>query len=428
MGIPTNINKLNPTSKTSSNSVIWAGPDIPCISLCNGDTITEVVYNLATELCAVLDTLDISNYDISCFNINSCGPTNFKDLINFLIERICALNGVTPELRTSEGCPDCLVQVAPCFVSSGINTMQLTEYVNLIGNRLCTLITQISVITQTLEDHEDRIVVLENKPEPTFTLPDVEVTCILNSAPIDFYELDVAVSNLIVDYCNLRTATGTSTSLLQAVSYQCAGLSSSASFSNPSNTMSVEYTGLWVNSPTTVADTIKNLWLTLCDLRDNFPIVYGAMHAQVGPSDINKTAPGLNTGRLCDGTIQIMNEVYDDDNAYNPATGIWTCPATGVYDLNFFVSLTRDSGDGWYDSTTPGMFIAGLTSATGCNYYTANNFTPVVIQKHCSVSGSLEGVTISAGAQVCLKIINLTNYNYVSTAGDIVRMSIKRIK
>ena len=77
----------SPCSPISSNCVIWQGPDIPCIKLCAGDTISDVVFKLATELCTVLDTLNVTNYDLSCFNLVACGPNDFQALIQFLIER-----------------------------------------------------------------------------------------------------------------------------------------------------------------------------------------------------------------------------------------------------------------------------------------------------------------------------------------------------
>ncbi|NCD07639.1 MAG: hypothetical protein EOL97_16135, partial [Spirochaetia bacterium] len=55
--------------ETSSNCIIWQGPDIPCISLCEGDNITNVVYNLATTFCNLSDQLQIENFDISCITI-----------------------------------------------------------------------------------------------------------------------------------------------------------------------------------------------------------------------------------------------------------------------------------------------------------------------------------------------------------------------
>ena len=67
----------SPCTPTSSKCIIWQGEDIPCINLCKGDTISDVTYKLATELCTVLDTLNVANYDLSCFNINACGPDDF---------------------------------------------------------------------------------------------------------------------------------------------------------------------------------------------------------------------------------------------------------------------------------------------------------------------------------------------------------------
>ena len=35
----------------SSNCVLWQGPDIPCINLCKGDSISDITAKLAEELC-----------------------------------------------------------------------------------------------------------------------------------------------------------------------------------------------------------------------------------------------------------------------------------------------------------------------------------------------------------------------------------------
>lgn len=157
-------------------------------------------------------------------------------------------------------------------------------------------------------------------------------------------------------------------------------------------------------------------------------VILGGMQAQGTPANLNKTAHGLNTSRLCDGSIQIMSEIYDDDNAYNPATGIWTCPSNGRYNISFFATYMKNSGDGFFSSGFEGSFKAGITSPTGCDYYCANSFTLNNISKHVSISGQAIGLQLTAGAQLCLKVINLTDFDYTSTAGDLVRMSIERIR
>lgn len=264
MSVPLNIHNTKPCDPVSSNCVIWQGPDISCINLCKGDSVSMVVYKLATELCEVLNTLDISNYDLSCFDLTSCGPQNFQELIQFLIDKQCETQGLTPgDVKSdSSGCPDCLVNVASCFVQGNVTTMQLIDYVNAIANKLCDLVTQITIINNTLNSQDIRITNLENTPPPTFTLPDVKFDCIINGNPGGFYRLDNAVQ-IILDYlCSFNLG-----DIATAITYQCAGINTSPSFVNPSNDMQTQYFGSWVTSPSTLADSIKNLWLTVCDLR-----------------------------------------------------------------------------------------------------------------------------------------------------------------
>ena len=133
----------SPCSPISSNCVIWQGPDIPCIKLCAGDTISDVVFKLATELCTVLDTLNVTNYDLSCFNLVACGPNDFQALIQFLIERICALQtevdaiGDPVNNTTNTTKSDPLVTIADCFVVGGVTVMTVSQYAQAIGTKVC---------------------------------------------------------------------------------------------------------------------------------------------------------------------------------------------------------------------------------------------------------------------------------------------------
>jgi hypothetical protein len=57
-----------------------------------------------------------------------------------------------------------------------------------------------------------------------------------------------------------------------------------------------------------------------------------------------------------------------------------------------------------------------------------NSYTPAVIQKHADISSSLIGYSFTAGDTLCLKIMNTTNFDYLSTVGDVVEFSVQRIK
>jgi len=458
-----------PCSPVSSNCVVWQGPTLNCINLCTGDTISDVMAKMAEELCTLLDQTNVDNYDLTCLGVTSCGPKDFQALIQLLIDKICELNNINPDGTKDEpACPDCVVSVAPCFIVGTQTTMQLVDYVQAIANKICALITEIASINNTIEQIEISIVDLQDQIDnlPTFILPSISVICDL-SATITRpgpYQIDAVLNALINDntygYCALIDATGLPAELFTAVTSQCI-VNGDTTLSNPAVTYA-SLTG-WVSSLTvdTVAGAITNLWLVVCDLYNGFisavpptaVVVAGTgiivNTSTVGtvttyqvsedpkpglsvflspPANLLNTAPGLNTGRLCDGSIQVMSSIeYNDFGvAYDATTGIFTVPTDGVYQIDFFIHMTRDSASGWFDAAVPGMITAGIVSATLCDFYCVNNNSPVVTQKHSSINGSFTR-KLTLGTQICLKVINLTNFDYLSETGDVARFSVQRV-
>lgn len=271
----------SPCSPISSNCVIWQGPDIPCIKLCAGDTISDVVNKLATELCTVLDTLNVTNYDLSCFNLTACGPNDFQALIQFLIEQICALQtevdtvsdpATSPITNDPTKYSDALVTVAPCFVIGGVTVMTVSEYAQAIGTKVCSLVSEISVINASITSLDIRVTALESAPAPTFTLPSIIVDCTLSASVTsgNSYQIDVVLDALINDstrgYCSLIAATGLPSEIISAVQSQCIAdadltLTSGVAFATA-------YAGSWIDNADleTSADAITNLWLVVCDI------------------------------------------------------------------------------------------------------------------------------------------------------------------
>jgi hypothetical protein len=248
-----------PCSPISSNCVVWQGPDISCIEICNGDTVSDVVAALATELCTILDQTNVSNYDLSCLGITACGPKDFQALIQLLIEKICELQGVSPSTTKDTGaCPDCIVTVASCFIQNGQTTMQLLDYVQMIAEKVCALINQIADIQQQLNDLTIRVEILENTPPPVFEVPSVSFSCAVGTmVPGQPYPIDTALQIFINQvWCPMSEALGTPTELLDSYVIPCEV--SSDVTTNPH----------WTASPSTLAESITNIWLVLCDLYD----------------------------------------------------------------------------------------------------------------------------------------------------------------
>jgi len=265
----------SPCSPISSNCVIWQGPDIPCIKLCTGDTVSDVVYKLGMELCNIMDLLDVNGYDLSCFDLASCKPQNIQELIQFLIERICALEDVdaaaaaTPNTTGNAArstSADTLVTVAPCFVVGTTTVMTVTEYALAMGTKICSIVDQITIINSQIDNLNIRVTTLENAPAPTFTIPSFTLDCNIGTLTVGSSQfINVVLEEFINNvWCDYYTATGTTTDLINAVNAIC------ITDTDLQLTTGTQFltNGDWIQSGSysTVADAINNLWVALCDV------------------------------------------------------------------------------------------------------------------------------------------------------------------
>lgn len=290
-----------PCSPISSNCVVWQGPDIPCIHLCTGDSISEVIHKLATELCEVLETLKVSNYDLTCFSTISCGPQNFQELVQFILDQLCLLEGGTPsssggtvvpitspldprqpnsssqlvtvkpiftKARASETCPDCVVTVPDEFVVGTQRTMQLVDYAVVMGERIAGIVTEVSLMNDQMVDIVKRVVTLENTPAPSLAMPSFTIGCQIGSLLSgSTNQIDTLLEEFINNvWCGYTTSTGSATELTTAVGQAC--ITDASVSLEKGSAMSIGYAGLWVDDAdySTVADAINNIWISLCDV------------------------------------------------------------------------------------------------------------------------------------------------------------------
>lgn len=367
-----------PCSPISSNCVIWQGPDIACINLCAGDSVSDVVYKLATELCTIMDQLKVSNYDLTCLGINTCPPADFQDLIQLLINKICEANGIVVETPKASGCPDCVVSVAPCFVEGTQTTMQLVDYVQMIANRICSILDQLDVINNQITNLDIRVTVLENTPPPTFTLPSIDTGCLglymggLTSAPID-QVLDTLVNDTTIGYCSLINATGLGSEILAVLEPLCT-LSTTIT-SDPN----------WIASPQTLADAVNNIWVALCNqvsvtvAVDNTSSV--EMFITAGP-DYTITAKVIDTGWIDLLGFDYYDTAYTSSAYFKPQ-----CRRVGnvVHFRGYLVVPLAVSAE----NLTPLTYqYQSSGPATDSYYYVAHPYTATAGPGSCQVSSS----------------------------------------
>jgi hypothetical protein len=137
MGKPTNT-RSSGCAVTTSNCVVWQGPDLCCINLCHGDTVSDVINELAKKICKIFELLDVQSYDFSELLNSECPPANFVELIQLLIDTVAKIKNGTPVgTNSSSGCPDCEMSTAACFQQQYGLTLSMTDYVTAMGIKIC---------------------------------------------------------------------------------------------------------------------------------------------------------------------------------------------------------------------------------------------------------------------------------------------------
>jgi hypothetical protein len=195
------------------------------------------------------------------------------------MDRVCSLEActgcrpdcdgnATPTVppTAGPGCPDCDVIIAPCFyyvnqLGDQVTSMQLTDYVHAIGNKICGIIDGTVTIQAIVQNQGARLQQLEDAPPPSLVLPSIVPACVL---PSESTSMDAVLTALETQFCQLRGATGLPNQLFQSIDTQPNGLTQAQALSFPGTMGSIPG---WVTNVTNLADAITNMWLTIDDIR-----------------------------------------------------------------------------------------------------------------------------------------------------------------
>jgi hypothetical protein len=185
--------------------------------------------------------------------------------------------------------------------------MNLTDYVNMIAAKICSIIDQLAIINATLLSLDIRVTTLENEPDPTFTSPSYIIGCDIDTLNAGTeYQIDEILEAFTNEvWCPFYTATGTTTEILAAIAAECIS-GTDPSRANPTFTMQGAYPS-WNPTSNTLASTINHIWIALCDL-------YNASITVADTSTIDLTyTGGLLTARIIDtGWINLEGFTFYD--------------------------------------------------------------------------------------------------------------------
>lgn len=266
--LPNQIPNTSTCSPISSNCVIWQGPDIPCIQLCNGDTVSDVIAKLATQLCALIDQScecepDLSGLDLKCtLPVGGTAPQTLEATIQLIVDYVCSIQPGGSTTLPDVALPPCLQFVDG--LGNPVTALRLDLYAAYLANKICDILSSISIIQNTLSNHESRIVTLENCVLPCTPSTPLEVQvlpqCVLSSTTlVNLSTLTLAIESA---FCNFRSSVGTVPQLSAAIAQQCVfGTSPTLSTSGTYGSLSG-----WQNTSSTLAQAVRNLWIVTCDM------------------------------------------------------------------------------------------------------------------------------------------------------------------
>jgi hypothetical protein len=362
--IPTPEDNCTPIS---SNCVIWQGPDIPCLSLCKGDSITDVVYKLATMVCSISDNLlDITDLDLTCLLEGADAPTTQAELLQLLTDKICEAladdggGGVTPP-ATIYTLPTCLQY--DDGDDNTITQVELDEYVDLMAAAICDIYMITTNLQVDIDSLDARVTILENAT-PTGGSPLVSVTVQCASGPTPGASLPIqqAFYNFESKFCELSTLLGSIAQLNSFVANECPGLDTEPTLMDP--LLDMQDLPNWTVTPTTVAQNLNNMWITLCDMR--LKIIDCCAAAVIPCSPIAVTSlsvssvttsnamvswyvPAYGAGEApIEYSVKVFNEVAGNpsggavltQNVSHPTTFVTLSTGTLVADKSYIVQVT----------------------------------------------------------------------------------------
>jgi hypothetical protein len=329
MGVPVN----NPGSnrencpKISTACVIWQGPNIPCIDLCAGDAIDEVVFKLATYLCELSKNIfNIDNVDFTCMLPPDIPrediPTNLEQLIQYIISYTCdlAVGGSSARMASpllagarivgTNSFSEPIIELPDgiaYFDEKGdyIKVLEQSKYIRVAATKLAETILVINTTQGRIFDAEKAIKNLENQfaKASKASTNDIYIVsqCASSGTPGQQILIQDAFTVFERNYCNLTSILGTTASLYRGVNSQIANLPNLPQLMN--NSLQMKAIPRWSFPVNDIGSSMSNLWLTIGDMRSKI--------IQIANATFDVPCILLSPENMTVGTIgTISTEVY----------------------------------------------------------------------------------------------------------------------
>jgi len=254
------------TINGSSNQILWDGPNIPCIDLCTGDTVSSIVYKIASHICSIYTDIDaLKNLTFQC--LVDCSNTTPKDyslkgIFEVLLTNDCKLQEAIDAVAAQSAAGSVVIGALDlsCLETRLIQlcvdpkSYTLNDLLQCFINIMCDHETRIVDIIVRIQALEELVKSLHNAAvagiyiEPTFS------SCVnVDGTGTPIPTIHSALTPILANFaCSLRTDLGTATDVASSISQQCISdyLTNSSIILNPNN----------------LAEDNHNKWIVICDM------------------------------------------------------------------------------------------------------------------------------------------------------------------
>lgn len=372
----------------SSNCVIWQGPNISCINLCTGDTVSTVVYKLGVEICEMKNTLNLTDMDLTCL-LEVCETTpepahTLAAILNLLKNKICCLSDAVKALQDSSGgagttpesislpLPECLYYTDPA-TGQPVHALPEDSYITYLAQKICVLKASVTTNTSNIATLQTQVAALQ--AATGYTTPKMTPVCVLPSVETPIDQVLIALEK---QYCDTIGKLGNLSAMSNAISSQCAGLTSANALSQNGTMGTIPG---WNPSVVNLSNSIQNLWLTVCDMR----AVIADLKACCGEVDCTQFI--LDYTATINRSTGSLNLIFT--GITNIPTGYVNCPTKST------IIVKDSSGTSW--TYTPFDLVATVPNTGGITLTVGGSLNPAL-----DYTVKVIGCITKAG-QVCSK-------------------------
>lgn len=277
-GSPVN-NKDQKCGSYTSTCLLWDGPniDIAClgVSICAGQSINPILYQSYKNLCTALEEINLEGLDLECISKYTSNTPSIRDLFDYIIAEVCEIKTRLDKFQNQNF--DNQVDLPFCLQytnaqGSVVTKVTLTEYYELVASKICTALSGVLNIKNSWDytaiqaELADIEVEIDNQCNQQEQL--VQLTC-TNNATLnpanDPVRLQLAFEWIEKAFCQFKNFTGDVKELKYAMAKDCPNMNFLPKLYG--NGLMNTYYG-WIDNPLSLADSINNLWITVCDMRN----------------------------------------------------------------------------------------------------------------------------------------------------------------